>query len=135
MKNGPYELVKAPSGYPGKKYRGKYVYEHHLVWWENTGALLPSGRVIHHKNHDKRDNRFDNLALEDWSEHSRAHGLEQGKATIELRCAWCGVSFIRKLRQYRQQLKRQRNFFCCKSHQVKFQWAFQRKLSTSSSSG
>ena len=31
MKSGNYILIKAPDNYPGKKYRGKYCYEHHYV--------------------------------------------------------------------------------------------------------
>lgn len=61
MRNGPYEMVVAPAGYPGKKYRGRYVYEHQLVWWKKTGKLVPLGFVLHHKNEHKRHNVFSNL--------------------------------------------------------------------------
>jgi len=43
MKNGPYEMVIAPEEYPGRRYRNRYVYEHQLVWWKNTGKLVPKG--------------------------------------------------------------------------------------------
>lgn len=33
VKNGPYELVIAPEEYPGKKYRGRYAYEHRVNYW------------------------------------------------------------------------------------------------------
>ena len=39
MKNGDYILVKAPTNYPGKKYRNKYCYEHHLVYWQHYGII------------------------------------------------------------------------------------------------
>lgn len=38
MRCGPYILIIPPPEYPGKKYRGRYAYEHHVVWWENTGG-------------------------------------------------------------------------------------------------
>ena len=73
VKNGDYELVVAPSDYPGTKYRGRYVYEHHLVWWRTTGETVPKGSVLHHRNEEKRDNRFANLELKDVAAHARGH--------------------------------------------------------------
>jgi hypothetical protein len=31
VRNGKYTLVVAPAEYPGMRYRGRYVYEHHLL--------------------------------------------------------------------------------------------------------
>ena len=76
MKNGEYELVIAPNDYPGKKYRGKYCYEHTLVWWQNTGTLPKENETLHHKNKDKRDNRFENLRLFLREDHDKYHGAE-----------------------------------------------------------
>ena len=86
MKNGPYELVKAPSAYPGKKYRGKYVYKHHLVWWRNTGDVVPDGSLVHHKNEKKRDNRFRNLELQNWGAHSSEHNRERAPDPVAVTC-------------------------------------------------
>ena len=77
MKNGPYELVIAPPEYPGKRYRGRYCYEHHLVWRENTGHVVQPGEHIHHKDENKRNNDFDNLRLKGKSEHRREHALKR----------------------------------------------------------
>lgn len=73
MKNGPYELVKAPLDYPGKKYRGLYCYEHHLVYWKKHRIVPSNGEVIHHKNGIKRDNRIQNLELKTVKEHNADH--------------------------------------------------------------
>lgn len=119
MKNGPYELVVAPENYPGFKYRGRYVYKHHLVWWKNKGQLVPKGFVLHHKNEDKRDNRLRNLELKARSDHAKDHA--RPKTMVDLVCAWCGTGFQREARVARwKQRKGQEHFFCCREHQHKF---------------
>jgi len=79
MKNGPYELVVAPEDFPGKKYRGRYCYEHTLVYWKEHGVLPASDETIHHKNGDRRDNDPANLELSSRAEHSRSHALSQAR--------------------------------------------------------
>lgn len=76
MKNGPYELIPAPKGYRGKKYRGKYVYEHRVVAERKIGRTLKADEVVHHKNGQKRDNRAVNLGVKLRAEHTREHNAE-----------------------------------------------------------
>ncbi len=74
MKNGQYELVKAPESYPGKRYRnGKWAYEHRVVWWKSGRKLLGDDEILHHKNENKRDNRIENLELMSTSEYTAHH--------------------------------------------------------------
>lgn len=91
MKNGEYELVKAPEEFPGEKYRGKYCYEHHLVWWDNKDQLPGDGEVIHHKNEDKRDNRIENLEKLTVEEHISHHQKNKFGRVIFTECAYCGA--------------------------------------------
>lgn len=84
MKNGPYELIKAPPGYPGMLYRGKYAYEHHVVWWQMTGRMPLPGHVIHHKNDQKRDNRFENFEEMENGAHTGRHSAERAKPLGEM---------------------------------------------------
>lgn len=122
MKNGPYTLVIAPAGYPGRKYRGRYVYEHHLVWWLNTGQLLPDGYVLHHKDENKTNNLITNLCLASRSDHSRTHYSGGTAAYLSLYCSLCQFPFMRTATKVRTKLKQgQSRFFCCRSHQVKYQ--------------
>ncbi len=122
MKNGPYELVIAPDDYPGMKYRDRYCYEHHLVWWENTGTLVPEGHLLHHRNGDHRDNRFENLHLLHIGNHGKYHAT--GVTCVYLKCEWCGKYFIREKRQVK---KLQGRYFCCLSHANKDQQYNRRK--------
>lgn len=98
MRNGPYELVVAPPEYPGKRYRDRYCYEHHLVWWRTFGYLLRPGEIIHHKNGRKRDNRIENLELTDTSAHATHHGAEKPKIAnyFKFKCAACGIAVQRR---------------------------------------
>lgn len=93
MKNGQYELVRAPDGYPGKRYRGRYAYEHIVVWWQNTGAMPPPGCVVHHKNHQKRDNRFDNLECKTATAHNHEHSAARQAPDERATCKVCGREF------------------------------------------
>lgn len=130
MRNGEYELVVAPAEYPGKKYRGKYVYEHQLVWWQNTGTTVPEGYLIHHLNHRKRDNRFANLELQSRASHGSLHGAQQSQKgpPVMVTCGWCKSGFQLTARVYdiRMRQTRSGHLFCCKSHQVRWQQAQRR---------
>ena len=122
MKNGEYNLIKAPECYPGKRYRGKYAYEHWVVWWLNTGQLPEQGQVVHHVNHDKRDNRFENLAILQFSAHSRLHYTRVAEIT-SVTCHYCGEVIDRQARDVRSRLKAgYKHSYCCRSHQLKQQW-------------
>lgn len=124
MKNGPYELVIAPPEYPGKKYRGRYCYEHHLVWWQNTGGLPGPGEVVHHKNEDKRDNSYGNLEKKTGGKHTADHHVLL--PLVRLICPECGTQFRIKGSIYRQRLKQQIQYrgnekadlYCSRSCQV-----------------
>jgi len=50
---------------------GTYEMEHRIA----VKDLLFDGSVVHHKNHDKTDNRRENLAVMTRAEHAREHAL------------------------------------------------------------
>lgn len=126
MKNGPYEMVIAPVGYPGKRYRDRYAYEHHVVWWQNTGSVPPPGFDVHHKNEQKRDNRFDNLELLSKSEHTKHHAPE-AMPKLSFTCGWCLELFKVSERIARQRLKKAKHdkLFCSRSCGAKHQNSLQ----------
>jgi hypothetical protein len=59
-----YKLVKESN---------KFVYEHRLVMEMFLGRKLQTWENVHHKNHDKRDNRIENLEILSVVEHARLH--------------------------------------------------------------
>lgn len=107
MKNGPYELVIAPEQYPGKKYRNRYCYEHHLVWWQAGNILPQAGEVLHHINNNRRDNRLENLELMSVAQHNTEHSPET-VMRIET-CAYCNNEFSRPARHFNSKYK---NYYC-----------------------
>lgn len=52
--------------------RDGYVLEHRYVLHE-AGVAIPPGYHVHHLNHDKTDNRLENLGVMSNSEHQRHH--------------------------------------------------------------
>lgn len=116
MRNGPYVMVKAPSTYPGKKYRSRYVYEHHLVWWNHMNQIVPDGYLIHHINEIKTDNRIDNLQLISRANHSSEHGQEAHiKNRKEIKCAGCQKNFYLKGSQFKKRTEQSNNLYCIRS--------------------
>lgn len=57
-----------------------YVMKHHLVMEQHLGRIIPDGYVVHHINHDRADNRLENLKLMTFKEHSGLHMKERHDA-------------------------------------------------------
>lgn len=99
MKNGDYILVIAPDNYPGKKYRNRYCYEHHLIYWQHYGIVPNENEIIHHKDGNKHNNDINNLVLITKKEHDSYHNRLRKRHWILLKCPTCNKLFILPYRQ------------------------------------
>lgn len=64
--------------YNHKIVNGHKVFEHRAIWEEKFGEI-PKGKMVHHINGDKKDNRIENLKLVDIKEHGKLHHLPNRK--------------------------------------------------------
>ena len=102
--NHGYRMVDAPSGHPYARCKGigsgkmggstGYIKEHRAIMEQHLGRILHPHEHIHHKNHDKLDNRLENLELLSVSEHMRLHWINPrkrpGAPVAGEPCANCG---------------------------------------------
>ena len=66
------------SGYISIWTPGKRVKEHRFIMGQHVGRPLRSDEIVHHINHDKTDNRIENLMITTRSEHCRIHKPRRG---------------------------------------------------------
>lgn len=51
--------------------------QHHLVMEDHIGRLIRKDEVVHHINHNRADNRLENLQLLTFKEHASLHMKER----------------------------------------------------------
>lgn len=104
---GDYVMAKLPN-HPAANDCG-YILLHRVIVENNIGRLLTAEEVVHHINHDRKDNRIENLQVMTQSEHASLHSKKS--KLVELRCPMCGCVFIRRRAQ--SCLGRQRSSSSC----------------------
>ncbi len=74
-------------------YQG-YALRYYVVWELFSNISISNGHIIHHKNGDKTDDRFDNLELMTKVDHDAMHEFRRrnGKYFI---CICCGDEFYK----------------------------------------
>lgn len=76
------------SKYAKRKIQGVTLSTHRVVWEEAHGPI-PSGMQVHHKDHDRFNNRLDNLEVLTTEEH----GLRHSKYPRVKNCEVCGKEY------------------------------------------
>lgn len=76
---------------------GKTISEHRYVMEQHIGRKLQKNEVVHHINHDHRDNRIENLMIMDPTSHAKYHCTlsNHGKWTRDSshsKCKDCGTN-------------------------------------------
>jgi len=72
ISNYGYVLIYSPEY---SRESDNYAPEHRVIMEKYLGRRLGRYEVVHHKNHVKTDNRFENLELMTLAQHSRHHIL------------------------------------------------------------
>lgn len=67
------------NGYVRIQTKEGVAYEHRLVW-ETAHGPIPTGWHVHHKNHDRADNRLENLEARPAFEHNSEHSAERHRS-------------------------------------------------------
>ena len=73
--NGGYVLAYAPK-HP-RAHKDGYVMLHTVIMEQTIGRYLQPNEVVHHINHNRMDNRVENLMLMDKHEHMTMHMKER----------------------------------------------------------
>lgn len=94
------KVLSPSTRYRTTKIEGRKIHVHRMVMEQKLGRPLRTDEFVHHKNHNKLDNRPENLELMDPVSHGRLHHL---KYPLTKTCTICGREFTPfKTRRKRQ---------------------------------
>ena len=114
VSKGQYNYAVCPD-HPNRT-RNSYVLLHRVLMENHLGRLLTRGEVVHHLNHNKKDNRIENLEVMTAAEHSRKHAKDRPRKYVKLECPYCYSKFVRPANQIGGRTR----VFCSRSCNAKF---------------
>lgn len=89
-----YVLLRMP-GHPRAASMGGYVMEHRYLVEQHIGRYLEPDEHVHHLNHDRSDNRIENLMIIDPVEHAKYHTSQPRRAQSDERRQKAAASMSR----------------------------------------
>lgn len=93
ISKGDYLYALVPE-HPNSTKNG-YVLLHRIIMENHLGRLLTTNEIVHHKDHNKKNNVIENLEVLNNREHCKLHGFEKGKKMVKLKCPWCKKEFVK----------------------------------------
>lgn len=69
------------NGYFCIRVNNSYVFEHRYIMEKFLNRKLLLSEIVHHKNHDRQDNRIDNLEVMSRKQHNKLHEPEMVAGT------------------------------------------------------
>ena len=114
VSKGDYVYAVVPE-HP-KATKNHYVLMHRVVMENFLGRMLTDEEVVHHKDHNKKNNSIDNLELMTTVAHQEMHSREHGRQMLKLSCPWCKKEFIKEKRKTHLVKPSKYNCTCCCNH-------------------
>lgn len=65
------------SGFVREKGKKRRLRQHRYIMEQHLGRKLKPSEVVHHKNHNKTDNRIENLEIIEFGKHSSMHNKKR----------------------------------------------------------
>lgn len=96
-----------------KATKNHYVLMHRIIMENYLGRLLTEKEVVHHKDHNKKNNSIDNLELINRVAHIQLHSREHGRQMVKLICPWCKKEFVTEKRKTHLQKPSKYHCTCC----------------------
>jgi len=85
--------VLRKDGYILLEVHGQRFFEHRYVMEQFLGRKLETNETLHHINHDRSDNRLENLEIVSRSEHSHLYNVVDRGGSVTKNCLKCGKEF------------------------------------------
>ncbi|EBN6978918.1 HNH endonuclease [Salmonella enterica] len=87
------------NGYLQTSVSGENVLVHRIIWEMHNGKI-PNGMEIDHINHDRTDNRIENLRIVNHKDNHKNVSMQSNNKT-----GVCGVCFIERCNKFRASIK------------------------------